>query len=119
MRGMDYLIAQRRQGFVPAEGVLLYLAGAGGCVRNGREVFRDCVVLDSTDRPGLTDLRPLVGLQVIVVGLPWPRFDESEAWAREACKAGAKHVGLSIAIPPEQGHIDGPVWLRKHGEDLA
>lgn len=114
MRGLDRLAEIRRQRMQPSGSVLLYPVGQ----RRPRQPYEGTLLCDAGDTPALQDLRPLVGLDVIVIGQTG-RFDEAEAWARAAIRANANSVGIAIAVPPEQGHIDGPVWIRVNRETIA
>lgn len=112
MRGMDRLAQLRRSGVRPAMLFLLMAGRSSGLVLEGE------VIRESGDGPLSTDLRALVGLDVVVMGVPFGGFDDAEAWARAACRAGARNVALMF--PTLEGNPDdGPVWIRVNGEDLA
>ncbi|WP_343625389.1 hypothetical protein [Roseateles puraquae] len=109
MLGLQHLISQRRRGLRP-EVLLLRTPGMAGHPLAG---CLDC----GAERPETADLRALVELRVVVLG-ETGRFDEAERWARAACRAGAGDVGIAIGAPRESW-IDGPVWIRVNGEQLA
>jgi len=109
MQGLQHLIAQRRQGLRP-ELLLLRTPGMAGQPLAG---CLDC----GAERPESADLRALHLLRVVVLG-ETGRFEEAERWARAACRAGAADVGIAIGSPRESW-IDGPVWVRVNGEQLA
>ena len=112
MRGMDNILAIRRDGMKP-DFVSLDMPGIGqstGLLMAGQ------VLVEAEDRPETTDLRPLFGLRVLVMALSGS-FDIAEAWARAACKAEAKDVGLAFLSLADG--LDGPVWIRVNGMQLA
>lgn len=112
MRGLDRLIALRRRRLKPPMLFLLMRGMSCGTVHEGE------IVREASDSPTKTDLRALFGLTVVVMGVPFGGFDEAEAWARAACKAGAASVALMF--PTIEAHPDdGPVWIRVNGEQLA
>ena len=112
MRGMDRLIEVRRRGLKPPV-LLLSMAGmSSGIVHEGE------IVREDSDSPTKTDLRALVGLTVVVIGRPFGGFDQAEGWARAACRAGAANVALEFPTP-EAHPDDGPIWIRRNGEDIA
>ena len=114
MLGMDRLIEIRRSGGKPELLMLSMAAQYDGLVMEGQ------VVVEQDDGPASVDLRPLYGLSVIVVGVPFGGFQEAERWARAACRVGARNVGLVFPTLPGQATADdGPVWIRVNGEDLA
>ena len=85
----------------------------------GRTACDGDVLLQQGDHPDTADLRAVRGLRVIVIGRGHGGFDEAERWARAMCTAGAQHVGLAFKVPADEGGIDGPVWLRLYGENIA
>lgn len=112
MRGLQNLVSIRRTGMRP-DLVMLCLPGMGlssGILLPGQ------VLIEDKDRPDLADLRPLVGLRVVVMALTGC-FAAAEAWMLAACRAGARDVGLAFLSPSEG--LDGPVWVRVDGEQLA
>jgi hypothetical protein len=109
MQGLQHLIAQRRAGLRP-EVLLLRTPGMAG------QPLAGCIDCGS-ELPESADLRALVELRVVVLG-ETGRFDEAERWARAVCRAGAADVGIAIGAPRETW-VDGPVWLRVGGEQLA
>lgn len=112
MRGLDNITAIRRSGMKP-DFVSLDLPGIG---QSNGLLMAGQVLVEEQDRPELADLRPLVGLRVLVMALAG-RFEAAEAWARAVCGAGAKDVG--IAFLSRSDGLDGPVWIRVNGEQLA
>lgn len=114
MRGLDRLLTIRRQGLRPEGFVALWAHGTGQ-----RQAFEGHVLCEEADSPATADLRPFFGLDVHVIARGNGGFDEGEAWARAVMAVGAKTVLLSAAVPPEQGYLDGPAWLRWNGKDLA
>ena len=109
MQGLQHLIAQRRRGLRP-ELLLLRTPGMAGQPLAG---CLDC----GDERPESADLRVLHLLSVVVLG-ETGRFEEAERWARAACKAEAADVGIAIGDPRESW-VDGPVWIRVNGNQLA
>ena len=106
MRGLQRLIEIRRSGRKPPV-LLLSMAGMScGTVHEGE------LIREESDSPTSSDLRALHRLTVIVMGVPFGGFDQAEQWARAACKAGASDVALNFGT-------DGPVWIRRNGEDIA
>jgi len=109
MQGLEHLIAQRRTGIRP-DLLLLRTPGMSGLQSAG---CIDC----GAESPEFVDLRALHLLRVLVLG-ETGRFEEAERWARAACRAGAADVGIAIGAPGETW-LDGPVWIRVNGNQLA
>lgn len=112
MRGLDDIIAIRRSGMKP-DFVSLDLPGIG---QSSGLLMAGQVLVEEADQPERADLRALVGLRVLVMALSGC-FDAAEAWARAVCRAGAADVGIAF-LSLDSG-LDGPVWIRVNGEQLA
>jgi hypothetical protein len=98
MRGLDRIAAVRRRGLRPIDVVIepLYPCDIE---------LSDWIQYEPSDIPELTDLRPLVGLWVSVMG----DGEMAERWARAACKAGASDVvtvGRSSGIEMRRNGVD-------------
>lgn len=107
MRGLDRLIAIRRSGMKPAG--LVKVATDSDCY-----AYEGWVVCDSADTPEKVDLRPFVGLSVLVSGAT---FDTVDAWARAIASAGAKNVAVLVA--GDFPTMNDAAILKHNGEMLA
>lgn len=113
MRGMDRLVQLRRDGLRPE------LLRVWAPSQRGSYAYEGDVLLEPHDHPATADLRVVHDLTVMVVGRGYGGFAEAEIWARAVCAAGARNVALAFKVPPEEGDIDGPAWIRINGEDIA
>lgn len=107
MRGLDRLLRLRRDGLRPQDPVKF------DTDPTSRE-YAGWIVVDEGDKPAETDLRAMLGLDVIVSATA---FATADKWAMAICKAGASSVAVYVVNDYEV--TQGPAFLKFKGEMLA